>query len=168
MARRPVIGVMGAGEGASPQALRLAEALGEAITAHGLALLTGGRAAGVMAAASRGAMRGGDHLVIGVLPDDGRGGEGRSTAELDVALFTGIGRARNVINVLSADVVVVCGGGGPGTASEAAHAIDLGRPLILLAAPSPWPEFFTGLSAGVTITADVPDTLGAILRILVP
>ncbi|CAK6693479.1 hypothetical protein [Synechococcus sp. CBW1107] len=46
-----------------------------------------------------------------------------------------MGQARNVINVLSADVVVVCGGGGPGTASEAAHALNAGRPLILLAVP---------------------------------
>jgi uncharacterized protein (TIGR00725 family) len=46
-----------------------------------------------------------------------------------------MGKARNVINVLSADVVVVCGGG-PGTASEAAHALNTGRPLILLAVPA--------------------------------
>ncbi|MEA5422039.1 hypothetical protein VB777_02360 [Synechococcus sp. CCY9202] len=45
------------------------------------------------------------------------------------------GQARNVIKVLSADVVVVCGGGGPGTASEAAHALNDRRPLILLAVP---------------------------------
>ena len=52
-------------------------------------------------------------------------------------VFTGMGQARNVINVLSADVGVVCGGGGPGTASEAAHALNGGRPLILLAVPPP-------------------------------
>ena len=46
-----------------------------------------------------------------------------------------MGQARNVIKVLSADVVVVCGGGGPGTASEAAHALNDRRPLILLAVP---------------------------------
>ena len=34
---------------------------------------------------------------------------GRARRELDLALFTGMGKARNVINVLSADVVVVCG-----------------------------------------------------------
>ncbi len=39
-------------------------------------------------------------------------------------------------------VVMVCRGGGPGTASEAAHALNPGRPLILLAVPTLWREFF--------------------------
>ncbi|MCT0223998.1 hypothetical protein [Synechococcus sp. CS-1328] len=133
--RRPVVGVMGAGDGASAEAMRLAEQLGECISARGWVLLTGGRPAGVMAAASRGAARVDGHLVVGVLPDEGCGDDRQGTAELDLALFTGMGKARNVINVLSADVVVICGGGGPGTASEAAHPLNAGRPLILLALP---------------------------------
>jgi hypothetical protein len=106
-----------------------------------------------MEAASRGAMAVQGHLVIGVLPDQGE--NPHSTAERDGALFTGMGQARNVINVLSADVVVVCGGGGAGTASEAAHAIKAGRPLILLAAPQPWQAFFRTLSPAVACAADV-------------
>ncbi|MCP9819861.1 cytochrome [Synechococcus sp. Cruz-9H2] len=125
--RRTVVGVMGAGEGASAEAVALAEELGECISARGWVLLTGGRPAEVMAAASRGAARVEGHLVVGVLPDEGNGDDRLSTAELDLALFTGMGKARNVINVLSADVVVVCGGGGPGTASEAAHALSVRR-----------------------------------------
>ena len=128
----------GAGEGASAEAVSLAEELGECISARGWVLLTGGRPSGVMAA-SRGAARVEGHLVVGVLPDEGNGDDRHNTAELDLALFTGMGKARNVINVLSADVVVVCGGGGPGTASEAAHALNGGRPLILLAVPALWP-----------------------------
>ncbi|MGB5240973.1 MAG: hypothetical protein WBN80_10080 [Prochlorococcaceae cyanobacterium] len=77
------------------------------------------------------------HLVVWVLPDAGNGDDRQLTAALDLALFTGIGKARNVINVLTADLVVICGGGGPGTASEAAHALNGGRPLILLAVPVP-------------------------------
>jgi uncharacterized protein (TIGR00725 family) len=110
-----------------------------------------------MAAASRGAARVEGHLVVGVLPDEGKGDERQSTADLDLALFTGMGKARNVINVLSADVVVVCGGGGPGTASEAAHALNAGRPLILLAVPPLWREFFCSLAAGVEIASDVQE-----------
>ncbi|GEM_PF-422682 len=53
-----------------------------------------------------------DTWVVGVLPDEGSGGHRQNTADLDLALFTGMGKARNVINVLSADLVVVCGGGG--------------------------------------------------------
>ena len=120
-------------------------------------LLTGGRPAGVMAAASRGAARVEGHLVVGVLPDEGSGDDRKGTAEVDLALFTGMGKARNVINVLSADVVVVCGGGGPGTASEAAHALNAGRPLILLAVPELWHDFFCSLSEGVESASDVQE-----------
>jgi uncharacterized protein (TIGR00725 family) len=152
--RRAVVGVMGAGEGASAEAVALAEELGERISNRGWVLLTGGRPAGVMAAASRGAARVEGHLVVGVLPDEGNGDDRQHTAALDLALFTGIGKARNVINVLSADVVVVCGGGGPGTASEAAHALNAGRPLILLAVPPLWREFFCSLGKEVEIASD--------------
>lgn len=152
--RRTVVGVIGAGEGASAEAVALAEELGECISARGWVLLTGGRPAGVMAAASRGAAGVEGHLVVGVLPDEGKGEERQGTAELDLALFTGMGKARNVINVLSADVVVICGGGGTGTVSEAAHALNAGRPLILLAVPPLWCEFFCSLSEGVETAAD--------------
>jgi uncharacterized protein (TIGR00725 family) len=97
------------------------------------------------------------HLVVGVLPGDGRGHERQHTAELDLALFTGMGQARNLINVLSADLVVVCGAGGAGTASEAAHAIKAGRPLVLLAVPPLWREFFCSLSPAVQSTEAVDD-----------
>lgn len=134
--RRTVVGVMGAGEGASAEAVALAEELGERISTRGWVLLTGGRQAGVMAGGQPGAVRVEGHLVVGVLPDEREGDGRQSTADLDLALFAGMGKARNVINVLSADVVVICGSGGPGTASEAAHALNAGRPLILLAVPA--------------------------------
>ncbi|MCT0224834.1 hypothetical protein [Synechococcus sp. CS-1328] len=155
--RRTVVGVMGAGDGASAEAMRLAEQLGECISARGWVLLTGGRPAGVMAAASRGAARVDGHLVVGVLPDEGNGDDSQGTAEVDLALFTGMGKGRNVINVLSADVLVICGGGGPGTASEAAHALNAGRPLILLAVPPLWHDFFCSLAQGVESASDVQE-----------
>ncbi|MCP9935043.1 cytochrome [Cyanobium sp. Candia 9D4] len=155
--RRAVVGVMGAGEGASAEAVALAEALGERISAMGWVLLTGGRPAGVMAAASRGAARVEGHLVVGVLPEEGSGDDRKNTAELDLAVFTGMGKARNVINVLSAVVVVVCGGGGPGTGSEAAHALNGGRPLVLLAVPLLWRDFFCSLGEGVESAGDVEE-----------
>jgi len=164
--RRPLIGVMGAGEGASAAAVEMAEALGAAIAERGWALLSGGRPEGVMAAACRGACSVEGHLVVGVLPGDGRGPGRQHTAELDLALFTGMGQARNLINVLSADVVVVCGAGGAGTASEAAHAIKAGRPLVLLALPPLWREFFCSLSAEVQSTDTVADCCSRIDALL--
>jgi uncharacterized protein (TIGR00725 family) len=155
--RRPLIGVMGCGEGASAASITRAEELGAAIAGRGWALLTGGRPEGVMAAACRGAGTVEGHMVVGVLPGDGRGHGRQQTAELDLALFTGMGQARNLINVLSADVVVVCGAGGAGTASEAAHAIKAERPLVLLAVPPLWREFFCSLSPGVQCAEAVVD-----------
>jgi len=38
--------------------------------------------------------------VVGVLADEGKGDERQRTADLELALFTGMGKARNVINVL--------------------------------------------------------------------
>jgi uncharacterized protein (TIGR00725 family) len=163
MSRRPLIGVMGAGEGASSAAIQLAEELGAAMTERGWALLSGGRPEGVMAAVSRGACSVEGHLVVGVLPGGGQGQGRQHTAELDLALFTGMGQARNLINVLSADVVVVCGGGGAGTASEAAHAIKAKRPVILLAVPPLWREFFCSLSAEVQSANDVADCCALIV-----
>jgi predicted Rossmann-fold nucleotide-binding protein len=65
--------------------MRLAEELGECISARGWVLLTGGRPAGVMAAASRGAARVEGHLVVGVLPGEGTGDDRQRTADLDLA-----------------------------------------------------------------------------------
>lgn len=161
--RRPVIGVMGAGVGATQAALRLAEELGGAIARRGWVLLSGGRAEGVMAAACRGAMAVAEHLVVGVLPGDGAD---CATAELDLALFTGLGQARNVINVLSSDAVVICGGGGPGTLSEAAHALRAGRPLLLLAVPPLWAELLTSLGGTVVVCAGPAELVEAMAALL--
>jgi predicted Rossmann-fold nucleotide-binding protein len=53
--------------------------------------------------------------------------------------------------------VVVCRGGGPGTASEAAHALNAGRALILLAVPPVWRTFFSSLGKGVESVTDVQE-----------
>lgn len=125
MARKPVIGVMGGGEPAA-DAERLAEQLGRAVAGEDWVLLNGGRDAGVMAASTRGAREAGG-LVVGIHP----GRPGDAAADVDVAVFTGMGDARNAINVLSSDVVVALPGGA-GTLSEAALVAKAGRPLILL------------------------------------
>ncbi|MEB3317641.1 MAG: nitrilase-related carbon-nitrogen hydrolase [Cyanobacteriota bacterium] len=162
-ARRVVIGVMGAGEEASPGDCHLAEDLGAAIARRGWTLLSGGRPVGVMAAACAGAMAVDGHLVVGVLPGGGRDRpRAEATAAVDVALFTGLGQGRNVINALSSDVVVVCGAGGAGTLSEAAHALKAGRPLVLLAAPEPWLELFSGLGGVLVACASVAEAMEAI------
>ena len=102
--RRPVIGVMGAGQ-ASIQSLALARELGTLLAQRGWIVLTGGRPEGVMAASSAGAKEVPGSLTLGILP----GTAGGIGPDVDVAIFTGMGEARNMINVLTSDVVNACG-----------------------------------------------------------
>lgn len=156
--RRPVVGVMGAGEDATAAALAAAEALGRVLAQRGWVVLSGGRDCGVMAAVSRGAAQVEGHLVVGILPDTG----GSACNSLDLLIPTGLGQARNLINVLAADAVVVCGGGGPGTASEACHAIKAGKPLFLLQAPELWADFLRSLDQRVQVCSDIEPLLKAL------
>ncbi|HEX2249775.1 MAG TPA: hypothetical protein VHH32_05465 [Gemmatimonadales bacterium] len=125
--RRPVIGVMGA-SAPSPSALAAAAELGKLIAERGWVLLTGGRSAGVMGAACAGAKQVSGSLTVGILP----GAAGGEAEDLDIAVFTGMGEARNAINVLTSDVVVACGVEGAGTISEIALAMKAEKPVVLL------------------------------------
>lgn len=159
--RKFVVGIMGAGDRASEQDLQLAEDLGRRIAERGWAVLTGGREAGVMNAALRGAKSVPGSLTIGILP----GSSGPVSPFADVAVFTGMGDARNAINVLSSDAVVVCGAGGAGTASEAALALKSGKPLILLQAGPEAEAFFTKLKGSVRIAANPEQVIALITAI---
>lgn len=141
--RRPVIGVIGAGEPGA-QALQGAYRLGELLARAGWVVLTGGRPAGVMEAACAGAKSVPGSLTIGILPT---GPDGPVSAYVDLAIFTGLGEARNAINVLSSDVVVACGVEGPGTASEVALALRAERPTLLLAPAPTASAFFRTIAA---------------------
>ncbi|NJN74290.1 MAG: TIGR00725 family protein [Limnothrix sp. RL_2_0] len=140
--RKKVIGVMGAGAGATPENIADAYELGQAIAANDWILLTGGRAAGVMEAASRGA-KAANGLTLGILPNQ----DTQDISEfVDIAIYTDMGNARNNINVLSSDVIIAVGMG-MGTASEMALAVKNNTPAILL---KPDPEtfvFFTKFAA---------------------
>ncbi|WOD40791.1 cytochrome [Nodosilinea sp. E11] len=141
-----VIGVMGPGAAATPAQLETAYALGYALASTGWVVLTGGRAAGVMASACRGAKAAGG-LTLGILPSaDGHD----MSADIDIPILTGLGDARNAINVLSSRVVVACGLG-PGTASEIALALKAEKPVILMAmdpsAIALWQSLATGAIA---------------------
>jgi hypothetical protein len=64
--------------------------------------------------------------VIGILPGNDPAVGNRW---VDIAIPTGMGHARNVLVVATADAVVAIGGGA-GTLSEMALAWQLGRPLV--------------------------------------
>jgi uncharacterized protein (TIGR00725 family) len=151
--RRPIIGIIGAAQ-ASSGSLAAAHELGRLLAERGWIVLTGGRPAGVMAAACAGAKEVPNSLTLGILP----GSEGGFDPNVDVAVFTGMGDARNVINVLTSDVVVACGVEGPGTASEVSLGLKSGKPVILLAASDSARAFFgTVARRSRLLTADVAD-----------
>ncbi len=122
---KPVIGVIGAGS-CSSEVERLAEEVGRRIAESGAVLICGGLG-GVMTAASRGASKAGG-LTIGVLPGNDRNAANES---IDIAIATGIGEARNLIIIKSADVVIALPGA-YGTLSEMAFTLKVGKPLVSL------------------------------------
>jgi uncharacterized protein (TIGR00725 family) len=157
-----VIGVMGPGDQSTPQQSATAYALGLAVAQAGWVLLTGGRSAGVMAAASQGAKAGGG-LTIGILPT--ADGSDISLA-VDIPIFTGLGQGRNVINVLSSQVVVACGLG-PGTASEIALAIKAQKPVILMEMSDQALGFWQTLETSPMLTADTVEQAIAQIHTLI-
>jgi uncharacterized protein (TIGR00725 family) len=151
--RKFIVGVMGAGEGATQTDLRAAFRLGELIARQNWILLSGGRRAGVMQEVNRGAKLVEGSLTIGILPN----AEAEVSEFVDVIIVTDLGNARNNINVLSSDVVVACGRGGAGTASEIALAIKANKPVILLRFDDVSKTFFQGLSGNQIFIAETPE-----------
>lgn len=103
---------------------KLAESIGELLAQRGVTIVCGGLG-GVMEAVCKGAKsRGG--LTVGILPGDNPNAANRW---VDIPIVTGLGEARNVIVVKSAQAVIAIGGG-YGTLSEIAFALKSGIPVI--------------------------------------
>lgn len=117
------IAVVGAGR-ADPETEAVAEEVGACVARAGALLVTGGLG-GVMAAASRGAKDAGG-TILGLLPGDRRDD---ANPWVTIAVPTGLGELRNWLVVRAADALVAVGGG-PGTLSELALALKLGRPVV--------------------------------------
>lgn len=117
------IGVIGAGECAD-EIRRMAEDVGRCIAERGAILVCGGMG-GVMEAAAKGAKEAGG-TTVGILPGlDAHA----ANAYIDIPIVTGMGEARNVIIVRTADAVIAVSGG-HGTLSEIAFCLKLRVPLV--------------------------------------
>jgi len=123
MNNKKFIAVIGGGQ-PSPQEAQLAEEVGRELAKQGAILVCGGLG-GVMEVACKGASSGGG-VTIGILP-----GESRQAANpyVQIPIVTGIGYARNVAVVKSAQAVIAIGGS-YGTLSEISHALQSGIPVI--------------------------------------
>ena len=101
--------------------------VGRHLAQRGYVVLTGGLG-GIMTAASKGAREAGG-ITVGILP----GTQKSSPANIyvDIPIYTGMGEARNAINVKSCRAAIAIGGE-YGTLSEIALALKGGCPIILL------------------------------------
>lgn len=134
--RRPLLAVIGQGGTISAPVRALAEEAGSRACEAGFRIACGGLG-GVMEAVCRGARQSPAHVdgtTLGFLP-------GTDPCEanpwVDVPIATGLGLARNLVLVTSADVVLAIAGGS-GTLHELAAAWQLARPIVALTPSGGW------------------------------
>ncbi len=125
MKRKPIIGVIG-GSRCTASVTKMAEEVGRRIAEKGGILICGGLG-GVMEAAAMGAKQAGGQ-TIGILPDDKTN---TANPYIDFPIATGIGYARNVIIVKTADALIAIDGS-YGTLSEVAYSLVFEKRVISL------------------------------------
>jgi len=121
--KKKIIAVIGGGQ-CSKEESKLAEAVGRELARRGAILVCGGLG-GVMEAACRGASSEGG-VTIGILPGDNRQA---ANPYVQIPIVTGVGYARNIVVVKSAQAVIAIDGS-YGTLSEIGHALQSGIPVI--------------------------------------
>lgn len=125
VSNQKLIAVIGGSQPSSEEA-KLAEAVGRELAKRGAILVCGGLG-GVMEAACKGASSEGG-ITIGILPGDSRQA---ANPYVQIPIVTGMGYARNVAVVRTAQAVIAIGGN-YGTLSEISHALQSGIPVIAL------------------------------------
>jgi uncharacterized protein (TIGR00725 family) len=154
--RRRQVAVIG--KGAPDEELApLAEEVGRRLAEAGAVIVCGGLA-GVMEAAARGAREAGGE-VIGILPGSD---PGQANAYVTHVVATGIGHARNLAVVGSAEAVIAIGGEW-GTLAEIGFARRLGRPVVVLRG---WTVSGTGEMEGGPGIDSVETAAAAVERVL--
>ncbi len=151
MNRQMIIAVIGGGQCTEDEAEQ-AETVGREVARRGAILVCGGMG-GIMEAACRGASTEGG-VTIGILP-----GENRQAANpyVNIPIVTGIGYARNVAVVKTAQAVIAIAGS-YGTLSEIGHALQSGIPVIGL---NTWSLYRNGQQDSAIIpAADAADAVG--------
>lgn len=112
--------------GCTPRHEKIAYDVGMEIAKSGSVLICGGLG-GVMTAAAHGA-KDGNGLTVGIIPQDD---SVMANEFCDVVIPTGMGLARDFLNALSADGVIVVGGGS-GTLSETTIAYMYKKPIVAI------------------------------------
>ena len=145
--RKRMVAVIGGGQ-CSQEEARLAREIGRRLAQEDVILVCGGMG-GVMEAACKGAREKGG-VTIGILPGEIRA---MANAYVQIPIVAGIGYARNVAVVKSAQAVIAIGGS-YGTLSEIGHALQSNIPVIGL---NTWALAKNGSEDGAIIVASSPD-----------
>ena len=112
--------------GCTPELESIAYETGKEVAKSGSVLITGGLG-GVMKAASHGA-KDSEGLTVGIIPQDD---SAMANEFCDIVIPSGMGLSRDFLNALSADGVIVVGGGS-GTLSEICAAYMYKKPIATL------------------------------------
>ena len=138
MTKKRQILVVGNNEnGSTPELEKVAYETGLEIAKSGSVLITGGLG-GVMRAACHGA-KDADGLTVGIIPQND---PSFANEYCDIVIPSGIGLARDFLNALSADGVIIIGGGS-GTLSEACAAYMHKKPIVAIKNTGGIAEMFT-------------------------
>ena len=148
--QKRVVSVIG-GHSCTGEVEQLAQNLGEKL-AKVVDILVNGGLSGTMKAVCQGFKAGGG-ITIGFIPSYNKTD---ANPFVDIAIPTGLGLARNVLVVKSADVVVALPGEA-GTLSEIAYCLQFGIPVISLQS---WDI------KGVIKVKTVEEAVGAVTKIL--
>ena len=164
--RRQILVIGHNTNGCTPKHEKIAYDVGAEIAKSDSVLITGGLG-GVMSAASQGA-RESNGLTIGIIPQD----DPKMANEFcDIVIPSGMGLTRDFLNALSADGIIIVGGGS-GTLSEVCAAYMYKKPLVAIrnlgGAVEPYIDGFLDHRENVKILgADTPqDAVKKILEII--
>ncbi len=127
MVKKKQILVIGNNEDSSnPELEKIAYDTGMEVAKSGSVLVTGGLG-GVMRAACKGAKDAGG-LTVGIIPQND---PSFANEFCDIVIPSGLGLARDFVNALSADGVIIIGGGS-GTLSETCAAYMYKKPIVAI------------------------------------
>ncbi len=124
--KRQILVVGNNENGSTPELEKVAYETGAEVAKSGSVLITGGLG-GVMRAACHGA-KDADGLTVGIIPQND---PSFANEYCDIVIPSGIGLARDFLNALSADGIIVIGGAS-GTLSEMCAAYMHKKPIVVI------------------------------------
>ena len=126
MKKRQILVIGDNESGCTPESTKLAYEIGSEIAKSDSVLITGGLG-GVMRAACQGAQDA-NGITVGIIPQND---PSHANEFCDIIIPSGMGLTRDFLNALSADGVIVVGGGS-GTLSEICAAYMYKKPIVTL------------------------------------